>query len=68
VVLAIGYTLRAHEALSRPDALAGFLEVVHTLFEDGVSSATIEVYGQAASSDQSINSPSPASTRTSLTA
>jgi hypothetical protein len=36
VVLAIGYTLRAHEALSRPDALAGFLEVVHRLIKDGV--------------------------------
>jgi hypothetical protein len=36
VVLAIGHPLRAHEALSRPDALPGFLEVVHRLFEDGV--------------------------------
>ena len=27
---------RAYEALSRPDALPGFLEVVHRLFEDGV--------------------------------
>jgi hypothetical protein len=36
VVLAFGHTLRAHEALSRPDALPGFLEVVHRLFEDGV--------------------------------
>ena len=36
VVLAIGHTLRAHEALGRPDALPGFLEVVHRLFEDGV--------------------------------
>jgi hypothetical protein len=36
VVLAIGHALRAHEALSRPDALSGFLEVVHRLFEDGV--------------------------------
>ena len=36
VVLAIGHTLGAHEALSRPDALSGFLEVVHRLFEDGV--------------------------------
>ena len=36
MILAIGHTLRAHEALSRPDALAGFLEVVHRLFEDGV--------------------------------
>jgi hypothetical protein len=36
VVLAIGHALRAHEALSRPDALPGFLEVVHRLFEDGV--------------------------------
>jgi hypothetical protein len=29
-------TLRAHEALSRLDALSGFLEVVHRLFENGV--------------------------------
>ena len=36
VVLAIGHALRAHEALSRPDALPGLLEVVHRLFEDGV--------------------------------
>jgi hypothetical protein len=36
VVLTIGHTLRTHEALSRPDALPGFLEVVHRLFEDGV--------------------------------
>ncbi len=36
MVLAISHTLRAHEALSRPDALSGFLEVIHRLFEDGV--------------------------------
>src|SRR5829696_2792433 len=36
VVLAIGHTLRTHEALSRHYALFGFLEVVHRLFEDGV--------------------------------
>ena len=36
MVLVFGHTLRAHEALSRPDALPGFLEVVHRLFEDGV--------------------------------
>jgi hypothetical protein len=36
VVLAIGHTLRAHEALSRPDTLPGFLEVVHRLFKNGV--------------------------------
>jgi hypothetical protein len=36
VVLAIGHALRAHEALGCPDALPGFLEVVHRLFEDGV--------------------------------
>src|SRR5215211_2739850 len=35
VVLAIGHTLRAHEALSRPDTLPDFLEVVHRLSEDG---------------------------------
>ena len=36
MVLAIGHTLRAHEALSRPYALPGFLEVVHRLFENGI--------------------------------
>jgi hypothetical protein len=36
VVLAFGHALRAHEALGRPDALPGFLEVVHRLFENGV--------------------------------
>ena len=36
MVLTIGHTLRAHEALSRPYALSGFPEVVHRLFEDGV--------------------------------
>jgi hypothetical protein len=36
VVFAIGHALGAHEALGRPDALTGFLEVVHRLFEDGV--------------------------------
>jgi hypothetical protein len=36
MVLAIGHALRAHEALGRPDALPGLLEVIHRLFEDGV--------------------------------
>jgi hypothetical protein len=36
VVLAIGHAFRAHKALGRPDALPGFLEVVHRLFENGV--------------------------------
>jgi hypothetical protein len=36
VVLTIGHALRTHEALGRPYALPGFLEVVHRLFEDGV--------------------------------
>jgi hypothetical protein len=36
VVLAIGHAVRAHEALSRHDALSGFLEVIHRLFENGV--------------------------------
>jgi hypothetical protein len=36
VVLAISHTLRAHEGLSRPDTLPGFLEVVHRLFKNGV--------------------------------
>jgi hypothetical protein len=32
VILAFGHALRAHEALSRPYTLPGFLEVVHRLF------------------------------------
>jgi hypothetical protein len=36
IVLAIGHALRAHEALSRPDTLSGYLEVVHRFFEDDV--------------------------------
>jgi hypothetical protein len=36
MVLAFGHTLRAQEALGRPDALSGFLEVDNRLFEDGV--------------------------------
>jgi hypothetical protein len=36
VVLAFGHTLRAHQALSRPDTLSGFLEVVHRLVKNGV--------------------------------
>jgi hypothetical protein len=36
VVLAIGHAIRAHEALSRPDALSGLLEVVHRLFENRI--------------------------------
>jgi hypothetical protein len=36
VVLAIGHALRTHEALGRPDALPGFLEVVHRLVKYGV--------------------------------
>jgi hypothetical protein len=36
VILAIGHALRTHEALGRSDALSGFLEVVHRLFENGV--------------------------------
>ena len=36
IVTIIYHALRAHEALSRPDALAGFLEVVHRLFENGI--------------------------------
>ena len=36
MILAFGHALRAHEALGRPDALPGFLEVVQRLFEDGV--------------------------------
>src|SRR5687768_16816204 len=36
VVLAFRHALRAHESLGRPDALPGFLEIVHRLFEEGV--------------------------------
>jgi hypothetical protein len=36
VVLAIGHALRAYEALGCPDALPGFLEVLHSLLEDSV--------------------------------
>ena len=36
MVLTFRHALSAHEALGRPDALSGFLEVVHRLFEDGV--------------------------------
>ncbi len=36
MVLAFGHALGAHEALGRPYALSGFLEVVHHLFEDSV--------------------------------
>jgi hypothetical protein len=36
VVFAIGHALRAHEALSCPDTLSGFLEVVYRFFEDSV--------------------------------
>ena len=34
--LAIGHTLRAHEAPGRPDTLPNFLEVVHRLVKNGV--------------------------------
>jgi hypothetical protein len=46
MVLAFGHTLRAHKALSRPDALSGFLEVVHRLFENGVFVGYIDEYGE----------------------
>jgi hypothetical protein len=36
VVLAFCHTLRAREALGRPDTLSGFLEVVHRLVKDGI--------------------------------
>ena len=36
MVLALGHTLGAHEALSSSYALPGFLEVLHRLVEDGV--------------------------------
>jgi hypothetical protein len=64
VVLAIGHALRAHEALGRPDALSGFLEVVHRLFEDGVfvgHDQSIRV-GILRSPDCFVVSPSAAST------
>ena len=34
MVLAIGHALRTYQALSRPDALPRFLEVVYRLVED----------------------------------
>ena len=46
MVLAIGHALRTHEALSRPDTLPGFLEVVHRLFEDGVFVGYIDEHGE----------------------
>ena len=36
MVLAIGHAPRAHEVLSCSDALSGFFEVLHRLFEGGV--------------------------------
>ena len=60
VVLAIGHALRAHEALGRPDAPSGFLEVVHRLFEDGVF-VIHDRSIRTVSSDHLIVSPSPAS-------
>jgi hypothetical protein len=36
VVLSINHALRTQEALSRPYALPGFLEVLHRLVKDGV--------------------------------
>jgi hypothetical protein len=46
VVLPIGHALRAHEALSRPDALPGFLEVIHRLVKDGVFVVYIDEHGE----------------------
>src|SRR5215208_566965 len=43
VVLAIGHTFRAHEALSRPDALPGFLEDSNKRIPQN-SFAYLEVY------------------------
>jgi hypothetical protein len=56
VVLAIGHTLRAHEALGCPDTLLGLLETLS-------SSATSEVYGRAPSSDHPITSAGECSRR-----
>jgi hypothetical protein len=36
VVLAFGHTLRAHEAMGRPDALPSFLQIIHRLVKDGI--------------------------------
>jgi hypothetical protein len=36
VVFAISHPLRAQKALSRTNALPGFFEVLHSLFENGV--------------------------------
>ena len=60
MVLAIGHALRAHKALGRPDALPGFLEVVHSLVKDGVFVGH-ERSIRTVSSDHSIVSPFPAS-------
>jgi hypothetical protein len=57
---AIGHTLRAHEALGRPDALPGFLEVVHRLYENGLFAGHHRSI-RTVSSDHSIVSPFPAS-------
>jgi hypothetical protein len=58
VVLSIGHALRAHEALGRPDALAGFPEVVHRLFENCVFVGHDRSIRIGASSDYPIVSPS----------
>jgi hypothetical protein len=62
MVLAFGHALGAYEALGRPYALPGFLEVLHSLFEDGVFVSHDESIRTATSSDPPIASPSLAST------
>jgi hypothetical protein len=62
VVLAIGHALRAHEALSRSDALAGLPEVVHRPFENGVfvgHDGSIRAPGGRARANQTLGDPYP---------
>jgi hypothetical protein len=65
VVLAIGHALGAHEALSRPDTLSSLLEVVHSLFEEGVFVGHDQSIRIGAFSDYPMVSPSPAISPTS---
>ena len=66
MVLAVGHPLRTQKALGRPDALAGFLEVDHRLFEDGIFVGHARSIRIGASSDYPIVSPSPVITRLSV--
>jgi hypothetical protein len=64
VVLAIVHTLRAQEALGRPDAPSGFLEVIHRLFENGVfvghdQSIRVGILRRVGEPDYPSRSPNP---------